>query len=133
MSSDLPNARIAARGLVCGGRIVAIARTLHGKEFRFSEWNFDWEPELRRLADWLQDLKCSRPGWVNPVDESVWDRTDEWIAMDAFFYAFFFYIVVPDGFGEHFLGCLDLDTTMTTEAEVYDSLYEKLQLVLPLV
>ena len=26
-------------------------RTLHGEEFRFSEWNFDWEHKLRRLAD----------------------------------------------------------------------------------
>ena len=35
------------------------ARALCGKEFRFSEWNFDWELEVQRLANWVQDLKLS--------------------------------------------------------------------------
>ena len=82
------------------------ARALCGKEFRFSEWNFDWEPELQRLANWVQYLERSRPGWVNTVDESVWDRIDKWIAckVDLPMDARFFYIVVPRGLGWHCLG-----------------------------
>ena len=94
------------------------ARTLRGKVFPSSEWNFDWEPEVRRLANWVQDLKRSRPGWVNTVDESIWDRIDKWIAckvnlpMDARF----FYIVVPRGLGFFQVGRMDLRRSIAAEA-----------------
>ena len=42
-------------------------------------------------------------------------------------------LVCHGGLGEHFPGHLDLDRSMTTEAEIEDSCTEKVQLVLPVV
>ena len=88
-----------------------------GKNFVFRNGISTGSIKLRRLADWVQDLKRSRPGWVNTVDESIWDRIDKWIAckVDLPMDARFFYIVVPRGLGWHCLGRLDLKWSFARE------------------